>query len=208
MTRIVLAEDHALFIEALRYGLAAEFRLVASAHSVTEAVRVVNEQRPDVCLLDRHFDDGDGLAAIGPITEASPATRIVVVTGDPSPTASSAALEAGAHGFVHKTCGLTAINQVIRAVLSRPGPLPPVKAVASWPRRTDPDPVHTRLTPRERDCLRLVAEGLTTGAIARRLQLRPATVGGHVRSVLDKLGVHSRLEAALVAHRSGLAGCE
>jgi two-component system nitrate/nitrite response regulator NarL len=203
--RIVLADDHPLFIEALRYGLAGEFALVGLAHSLTDAVRTVVEQRPEVCLLDRHFHDGDGLAAIGPIREASPTTRVVVITGDPSAAASFAALEAGAHGFVHKTRGLAAITHVVRTVTRQPGGPPPVEVVVPQPRRPEPDPVQTLLTPRERDCLRLVADGLTTGAIARRLHLRPATVGGHVRSVLSKLGVHSRLEAALVAHRHGLA---
>jgi two-component system nitrate/nitrite response regulator NarL len=200
--RVVLADDHLLFIEALRYGLCVDFRLVATAHTLARTIPIVIEHHPEVCLLDRYFDDGDGLTAIAPIIAGSPGTSVVVLTGDPSDAVGAAALRAGASSFVHKSRGLGAVNEAIRFAARAEAPL--AGAIATQQRRPVPDPVAALLTRRERECLVLVAGGLTSGAIARRLQLRPATVRGHVQSVLNKLGVHSRLEAALIAHRSGL----
>lgn len=201
--RVVVADDHLLFVEALRYGLAPELRLVAAAHSLARTVPLVQANRPEVCLLDRHFDDGDGLSLIGPIIAASPGTRVVVLTGDSHEGARAAAYGAGASGFVHKTRGLRAINEAVRQAGRTDAP--PGGAVGPPCRSPALDTLTAAaLTRRERECLVLVAGGLTSTAIARRLVLSPTTVRGHVQSVLAKLGVHSRLEAAMLAHRAGL----
>jgi two-component system, NarL family, nitrate/nitrite response regulator NarL len=202
--RVVLADDHPLFVEAMRHALAPEFHLVAVALTLARIVPTIATHHPDVCLLDRHFDDGDGLGIIGPIHAASPGTRVVVLTGDPGEGVEAAARRAGASDCVHKTCGLHAVNEAIRSGRHQ---APPTTTAVRQRRDPAPDPVAAaELTRRERECLVLVAGGLTSGAIARRLALSPTTVRGHVQSVLTKLGVHSRLEAALIAHRAGLVG--
>lgn len=200
----MVADDHPLFVEALRHGLAPEFQLVAIVHSLARTIPVVSAHRPEVCLLDRHFQDGDGFTLIGPIRAASPGTRVVVLTGDPAEGVQAAARHAGASGFVHKTRGLRAVNEAIRLATRQDQP-PAETADRTRPNR-EPDALIAALTRRERECLVLVTDGLTSTAIARRLALSPATVGGHVQSMLTKLGVHSRLEAAMLAHRAGLTG--
>lgn len=201
MIRIMVADDHPLFVEALRHGLAPEIRLVATAHTLACTVPQAQTHRPEVCLLDRHFGDGDGLTLIGPIMAASPGTRVVVLTGDPGEDVDSAARGAGASAVVHKTRGLRAINEAVRHAGRADSP--PATMVCRPHQRPIPVPALTR---REHECLALVADGLTSDAIARRLALSTSTVRGHVQSVLNKLGVHSRLEAALVAHRAGMTG--
>ena len=201
----MVADDHPLFVEALRHGLAPDLRLVAIAHCLARTVPLVSAHRPEVCLLDRHFDDGDGLSLIGPIRAASPGTRVVVLTGDLGEGVPAAARGAGASGFVHKTRGLRTINEAIRSAGRKDEPTN--DGVGRLHRSPASDAVAAAgLTRRERECLVLVAGGLTSNAIARRLALSPTTVRGHVQSVLTKLGVHSRLQAALLAHRAGMTG--
>ncbi len=202
MTDVVVGDDHGVFVDALSTVLG-QRRLVvrAVAHRAGEVLAAVTEHAPAVCLLDRTFADGDGVELIPDLLAASPGTRIVVVTADPGDGAARRALELGARGFVHKTRGVTTLVDAIHRVLD--GEV----AVELPPRRRSihggPDEEYRRLashlTGREWDCLRLIVDGRGTGEIASELGISVTTVRTHVQSVLNKLGVHTRLEAAAVA---------
>lgn len=206
MIDLVLGDDHAIFVDALvttlpRHG----FAIVGTADNVTGVVACVREHRPDVCLLDRYFADGDGLDVIGEILNASGRTRVLVLTADGGVSGMREALGKGASGYVNKMCGLSVLAGAIRGVVD--GEVVVELAASRAPRlagSTDARRLASHLTARERQCLSLLVEGAHTTAIAKRLGVAPTTVRTHVQSVLTKLGVHSRLEAASFAMRHGI----
>ncbi len=209
VTDVVVGDDHGVFVEALSTVLG-QRRLVvcAVAHRASQVLAAVTAHRPTVCLLDRFFPDGDGIELIPELHAVSPRTRIIVVTADPDHGAAERALAHGAHGFVHKTRGVTALLEAIHRVAEG------ATVVELPPRRRAPDSgedttwvrhLAAGLTGREWQCLRLIVEGRgTTTEIATDLGVSPTTVRTHVQAVLTKLGVHTRLEAAVVANRHGL----
>lgn len=209
MTSIVLGDDHAVFVESLVSVLAGEgFLVVAVAASLKGTVDAVRAHRPDVCLLDRHFTDGDGMAAISNILAVSPDTRVVVLTADGDTDAMARAVRSGAAGYVHKTWGVRALVEAVERVSGG-------EVVIDAPRGTQRRPPHNEarrlaghLTARERECLRLLVEGLDTRAMTARMGVSTTTVRSHVQSLLTKLGVHSRLEAASFAVRHNLVDPE
>lgn len=199
---LVLGDDHAIFLEALATSLPRHgFTVLATADSVAGTVTSVRQHRPEICLLDRYFADGDGIDALS----AFAGTKILMLTADGDARSMRRALSRGAAGYVHKMCGLGALSTAIRAVArgevavelsAAPAPCPAgsaeVRRLAAY------------LTPREHECLRLIVEGQRTTSMANGLGVSRTTVRTHVQSVLTKLGVHSRLEAACCAMRHGL----
>src|ERR1700759_1975794 len=117
MTEIVLADDHAAFADALaavleNHGLSA----VAVECTLEGVVAAVARCRPDLCVVDRWFDEGDALTALPDLRAASPDTRIVVLSADPDRSVAQRALESGADGFVHKTRGVSALLDALARV--------------------------------------------------------------------------------------------
>ncbi|MDA3645349.1 response regulator transcription factor [Saccharopolyspora indica] len=206
MANLVLGDDHVIFIDALvatlpRHG----HRIVGTADNVGAVVAAVRAQRPDLCLLDRFFADGDGLDVIGELLSAGGHTRVLVLTADGDVQGMRAALGKGAAGYVNKMCGLAVLAGAIRGVLD--GEVVVELAASRAPRlagTTDARRLASHLTARERQCLRMLVDGAHTAAMAKQLGVAPTTVRTHVQSVLTKLGVHSRLEAASFAMRHGL----
>ncbi|PKW17718.1 LuxR C-terminal-related transcriptional regulator [Saccharopolyspora spinosa] len=206
MVDLVLGDDHVIFVDALvatlpRHGC----HVVGTAHDVAGVVEAVREHQPDVCLLDRYFGDDDGLDAIGEILNAGGRTRLLVLTADGDVRGMRDALAKGAAGYVHKMCGLSVLAGAIRGVMD--GEAVVELAASRAPRlagTTDALRLASHLTARERQCLRLLVDGAHTMAMAKQLGVAPTTVRTHVQSVLTKLGVHSRLEAASFAIRHGL----
>lgn len=207
---MALADGHALFVGALATVLEQHghhVRLTATTRSAL--VEGISALRPAVCLMGNHFPDGEGIDVIARISRASPITKIIVLTADTDSQTLRRALAAGASGYVHKSRGV----QVLLDALSRvaAGEVV-VEAAVSAPRPVETAEQHdlarlaAYLTHRELECLDLLVAGLDTTAIARRLGVRQTTVRTHVQSVLNKLGVHSRLEAASLATRFGLVG--
>jgi two-component system nitrate/nitrite response regulator NarL len=204
---LVLCDDHPVFADALGRVLAGHgFRVGAVVHRAAEVVDVVGVLRPRVCVVDRHFADGDGLALIPALRAASPPTRLVLLTADRDPATARQALAAGASGYLCKTAGVSALVSTIRRVAAG-------EVVTDLPARPAPPAEHAEahrlaayLTPRERACLAMIVDGLGTGAIAERLGVSIATVRTYVQAVLTKLGVHTRLEAASFAVRHALLG--
>ena len=207
LTELVLCDDHSVFLDALETVLSTRgFTIGAVVDSAARVVEVVRRRQPDVCLLDRHFADGDGVEMIPQVVAVAAQTRIVVLSGDDDLTVVHRALRLGAVGYVHKSLGVAALVTAIRKVLGG-------EIVVDIPHshgertRRDIDEVYRLagyLTTRERQCLGLLVEGLGTGEIARRLGISTATARTYVQALLTKLGVHSQLEAAAFAIRHSL----
>ena len=203
LTSLVIGDDHKVFLDALSVVLAQQSFTVTVARTVRETVDAVTRLRPDVCLIDRHFAGGDGLAAIEEMTAGSPATKVLVLSADPDTDGILRALSAGASGYLHKTRGVTALTAAISRVL-RGEVVVDVPRAAGTRRPPQQDAARRLaafLTGRERQCLALLVEGLDTTGMAAKLGVSQATVRTHVQSLLTKLGVHSRLEAASFAVR-------
>jgi two-component system nitrate/nitrite response regulator NarL len=201
----MLGDDHLVFLEALAAVLVAEgLHVVAAVNTLAGVLEAVRIHQPDVCVLERHFADGDGVLAIPDVIAASPHTRVLVLTADNDPEVMLRALEFGAAGFIHKTLGVAALTDAISRIVQGEVVVNPRR---DYRRGVDAAEAHrlaVRLTARERECLGLLVDGLPTGAIAFRLGVSRTTVRSHIQSLLIKLGVHSRLEAVSVAVRYSL----
>ena len=206
--RLLIADDHRLVREGLALMLAqdAAFAVVGEAADGEEAVRLARALRPDLVLMDLAMPVLDGIAATAIIRQELPETEVLVLTSLLQDHSVIGAIRAGAIGYLHKD---TPGAEVLRAV----------KAAAAGQVQLSPAATHRlvretagghaadaapSLTPRELDVLRLVAQGLSTRAIAGELQLGENTVKTHTRTLLTKLGVHSRTQAVLEAQRLGL----
>jgi DNA-binding NarL/FixJ family response regulator len=206
---LVLADSQPLFLDGMAAVLPGRGHAVlAAATSVQDLLHAVSRHRPELCLIDTNLPDGDGIAAIGEIAGRSPGTRIVVLTADGNETLMTRALDAGAHGFAHKSRGLPVLLRVLDRVAAGErmtalaGGRPENRFL-----RHDAGSIRelaSFLTPRELDCLNLLAAGLDTSQMARRLGVSITTVRSHVQAVLTKLGARTRLEAASMAIRNGL----
>jgi two-component system, NarL family, nitrate/nitrite response regulator NarL len=205
---VVLADDHVVFLDALTTVLTQMgHRVEGVATSRSAMVDHVRSQQPDVCVTDTSFADGPVVDVLSGLVDECPRTKIILLTADGSPETLRQALNAGASAFVHKTRGVSVLVETLRRVGT--GEMV-IDGSFSGPRTRGEDaPVEFRrlaayLTPRELECLALLAQGLDTTAMAGQLGISPATVRTHVQALLVKLGVHSRLEAASIAMRHGL----
>jgi two-component system nitrate/nitrite response regulator NarL len=205
---IVLADRQSLFIDALRAAMTSRgHHVLAATTTCHHLLAEVRRLEPDLCVIDSTFPDGDGIDAIGEITTASPLTKVVVLTADAREATMRRALDAGAGGFLHKSRGLAAVLRVLEKVVG--GEVCVLMAAPAQRGDTSCSAHQMRqlaafLTPREIECLGLLAAGLDTLQIARRLGVSSATVRSHVQSLMTKLGVHTRLEAVTLAIRHEL----
>ncbi|HEY6424642.1 MAG TPA: response regulator transcription factor [Pseudonocardiaceae bacterium] len=204
-TSIVLGDEHAVFAESLVSVLVREgFRVLAVAGSLTGTIEAVRHHRPDVCLLDRRFSDGDGVAEVGNVIDVSPRTRILILTADGDHDAMRQAVTLGAAGYVHKTWGVRRLVEAVNRVVDGAVVLDAPRANSVRSDVSDAHRLAAHLTARERECLSLLVNGLDTRAMTLRLGVSTTTIRSHVQALLTKLGVHSRLEAATFAVRYGL----
>ncbi|RCW44416.1 LuxR family two component transcriptional regulator [Halopolyspora algeriensis] len=207
MVDLVLGDDHAVFVDALSAVLPRNgFTVLATAGSAQGTVADVRRHRPDLCLLDRYFADGDGLDVIGDVLAAGGgSTKVVMLTADRDARGMQRALTAGAAGYVNKMCGVQALVTVLRRVANGDVVTDPAAVPQRRPSRARPaPPLMAPLTGRERECLGLLVAGASTGTMAEELGVSATTVRTHVQALLTKLGVHSRLEAATFAVRHHL----
>ncbi len=213
--RIVIADDHPMVREGLRSMLNAPgIELVGEASGGAEALTLICAETPDVALLDIRMPGMDGLAVLEALNAEKLSTRVVMITTYRSTTYLLRALAAGAAGFVLKDIPRDQLLDTIRAVADGAahvdkGFLQSILAeIGSGeqngqdapPDLQQPEP----LTPREMEVLRLVVEGFTNQAIAQALTLSPTTVKGYVQTILQKLAVSDRTQAAVKAIRLGL----
>ncbi len=214
VTTLVIADDHKILTDALAMVVErdADLRLVARpVHTAEEAVDICREERPDVVLMDIVFKGGiDGIEATRRIKELSPATKVVIMTAHDDERLLVDAVEAGASGFLGKDEAADEVLAAAKAaaegeVLIDPATLTRLLHQVAREReaRRDALLLLESLTDREREILKLLAEGMRNDGIAQKLYISPQTVQTHVRNLLAKLGVHSKLEAVAFAVKNG-----
>ncbi|GAA1465974.1 response regulator transcription factor [Nocardiopsis exhalans] len=214
MIRVLLADDEAMIRAGVRAIVQSdpEIEVVAEAADGREAVELVLSHRPDVALLDIRMPRMDGLAATAELRKAAPDTKVIILTTFGEDSYVSQALGDGASGFLLKAgdpreliSGVHAVAdggaylspQVARQVIAQFGGGRAAKQAAAAERVAD-------LTERERDVLVLVGAGLSNADIAERLFLVEGTVKSYVSTILSRLGMKNRVQAAILAYEAGL----
>jgi two-component system response regulator DevR len=206
-TRVLVVDDHAMFAAGVSRVLDAEddIEVVGEVGDLASARRRLASEQVDVVLLDQRLPDGSGVDAIADLRALAPGARVVVLTGAADEATMVRAMENGCAGFLEKDRTIEDLVLAVRSAAAGEALVSPalLARLISRMHRGTPT-VGADLTPREREVLELVAEGLGNAAIGQRLHLSVNTVRNHVASVLAKLGVHSKLEALSVAVREGL----
>jgi DNA-binding NarL/FixJ family response regulator len=201
--RVMLVDDHAVVRRGLRgfLELLDDIEIVGEAEDGVQAVALAERERPDVILMDLLMPKMDGLQAIAAIKRAQPETEIVAVTSFIEEEKVTAALEAGASGYLLKDAEADAVAAAIRAAHAGEVHLDPAvtRLLAQRMRaRRDEKPVEP-LTQREREVLAQLAKGASNKEIAYDLSITERTARTHVSNILGKLGLGSRTQAALYA---------
>lgn len=209
MLTLMVCDDHKLLVDALSMALTDEGRtVVATAFDPEEAVEAARLHQPDACLLDVHFPQGNGLSAIRRIHQVSPNTKVVILSGSITPALVADAIVQGAQGVVGKEKPIGAIIEALeKAHLGHLAVDPLVLRDVLIPRARNDDPLWVLkfLTDREWQVLRAIMDGRSTEQIAERLGVQRSTARTHVKNLLSKLGVHSRLQAAALMNAHATA---
>ena len=203
LATIVVADDHPAMLEAVaeileRHG----FEVIGRAADGEQAVRLIEETKPDLALLDYRMPRLNGIEVAARAATGSPDTAIVFYTAYGDRTLLSEALAVGARGFVLKEGPLTELVNAVERVVAGEAYVDPVLAGFLVT-----DALNERLmtlTPREREVLRLLADGLANDEIGRRLQISAETVRTHVRKAMTKLEADTRTQAVATALRQSI----
>jgi two-component system, NarL family, nitrate/nitrite response regulator NarL len=210
MIRVMVVDDHTLFRRGLTALLAADgrFEVVAEAGDASEAQRIAAAARPDVILLDNHLPGVNGVDALPGLREAAPAARVLMLTVSEDERDLAAALRGGARGYLLKTADSPVLAAAIERTMRGESTVSPemtakladafslaLPAAAPAPAR---EPIDD-LSPREQQILERIARGASNKEIARTLFIAETTVKIHVQHILKKLGLSSRVQAAVYA---------
>jgi DNA-binding NarL/FixJ family response regulator len=203
--RILIADDHAVVRQGLRMflGLDDELQVVGEASDGAEALRLAHQLKPDVVLMDLLMPKMDGITATTAIRGELPEVEVIALTSVLEDTSVVGAVRAGAIGYLLKDTQADELCRAIKAAAAGQVQLSPQAAARLMREVRAPESPET-LTERETAVLRLVARGKANKEIARELHIGEQTVKTHVGSILAKLGVNSRTQAALYAVRVGL----
>jgi DNA-binding NarL/FixJ family response regulator len=207
--KVLIVDDHALFSEALEPLLEQNgMEVLGIAGSGAEALEAIRRVRPEVVLVDLGLPDMTGLALGREILEEEPDAKVLAVTGMDHARIAREVLQAGFHGFLTKDTPLPQFIRSVKAVMEgRVINLPrreTARTAEGDERQRDAALLAGQLTPRELEVLEILVRGGSNPQIARELGLSPNTVRTHVQSILTKLQVRSRLEAAAFAVRFGI----
>jgi DNA-binding NarL/FixJ family response regulator len=212
--RVLIVDDHALFRRGLQMVLEGEtdIDVVGEAGDGQEAIERAENTTPDVVLMDVRMPKRSGIEATRTIKDTLPSTKILMLTISDEEADLYEAIKAGASGYLLKEISIEEVADAVRAVHAGQSLISPSMAskllneFAAMVKRRDeraqvPGP---RLTTRELEVLKLVAKGLNNRDIGQELFISENTVKNHVRNILEKLHLHSRVEAAVYAHRQHL----
>jgi DNA-binding NarL/FixJ family response regulator len=219
--RVVIADDQALMRAAFRTILEAAGIVIAGEAATGEgAVALVQQEHPDVVIMDVRMPGSDGLSATAQISREHPSARVLVLTTFDLDDYLFGALQAGAAGFLLKNASPEDLIAAVGRLADGDAVLDPAviaRVIARFAATSaDPAPSHTRqdparaaglasLTSRERDVLALLARGMSNAEIAASLTVGDATAKTHVSRLLTKLGVRDRLQAVILAYENGFA---
>ena len=200
MISVVVVDDHEVVVQGLRLLLTEQddIEVVGSAHDGAEGARLVQELRPDVVLMDLSMPGTDGIEATRIISETCPSTSVVILTTYGDRDRVLASLDAGAVGYLMKDVSPQVLHDGVRAAAAGGSPIDARAARALVDSRQD-SAGGNRLTGKQEEVLRLVAEGLPNRLIARRLGISEKTVKAHLTQIYATLGVTDRVQAALWA---------
>lgn len=208
-SRILIADDHALFREALTplLNAQADFEVVAQAANAEETLRLTQEVKPKVVLLDIKFPDRSGISVLPSMRELSPSTRVLMLTMHDEPTFLRAALAAGAAGYVVKSSPFSVLLEAIRTVREGQSFIDPsLRAFEIEPASTLERPPITRLSERERQVLIGLAQGLRYQTIADQMGISVKTVETYRGRLTTKLGFQDKADMIRFAIESGIMG--
>lgn len=205
--RLAAVDDHPLFVTGLTRALrsATDIDLVAKGECGADAIAIARDHKPDVMLIDISMP-GDGISAARQITQDCPRTKVIILTASNHDEQLRNALDAGAKGFLLKGAGVAEITEAVRVVHSGGCSLAPEVASRLLVRQQEQErtkkefqATFRQLTPREREILLLMTEGLGTKEIAERMGLSPSTVRTYTSYIFDKLQVQNRVQAVSLA---------
>jgi DNA-binding NarL/FixJ family response regulator len=210
--RVVIVDDHRLFAEALALLLAGneQVDVIGLAQSGEEAIEKWAHQQPDVVLMDVDLPRMDGIEATRRLKGINPHAQVIIITAYEEHEVIARAMNAGASGFIPKTYAADELLAVIKRAAAGELVLSPTHLLGAMEilqrvreARSDAAELLWRLTGRETEVLQAVTEGRSTEEIAELLVISATTVRTHIKSVLGKLGVHSRLDAVTMGLREG-----
>jgi two-component system nitrate/nitrite response regulator NarL len=213
MQRILLVEDHASFRQTLAFifDQEPEFEVVAQVGSLADARREAMDLEADLGVIDLSLPDGEGVELIRELRGVNREFIALILTASLDKSEHARAVEAGAAGVLHKSADVDEILDAARRLaagetLLSPQELVEFLRIAGQSREQEREARMSldQITPREREVLQTLAEGLSNKEIAARLHMSVDTERTHMMNILNKLGVHSRLQALLFAARHGL----
>jgi two-component system response regulator DesR len=198
MIRVLIAEDQSMVLGALAalLELEADIEVVARARDGAEALRLATETRPDVVLTDIEMPGTTGLELAERLRQGKHPARVIILTTFARAGYLRRALDAGAAGYLLKDAPASQLAEAVRRVRSGLRVIDPELAAQAW---GEPDP----LTDRERQVLRLAADGLSTARLASELHLSEGTVRNYLSEAIGKLNAANRTEAARIARQKG-----
>jgi len=210
LIRVAIVDDHKVLVDALMLIIQTnqDMTVVATGGNCRECIELVQRTRPQVLLLDVMLPDGNGIDLVASLKDISPETNVLILTSLNDETTLMRAMQTGASGFASKGRNLAEVLQSIRKTAAGEIAIPTGLLLGLLNRTPRDENAKTRsqdtITQREREILTLLARGKSVDEIAALLTISPLTVRTHIRNLLQKMGVKSRLQAVTCALKSGL----
>ncbi|HEX2025991.1 MAG TPA: response regulator transcription factor [Actinomycetota bacterium] len=206
--RVLIVDDHPVTRDGLKtaFGVSEEIDVVGEAGSGEEAVRAVEDHKPDIVFMDVRMPGMNGIEATRLIRERHPETRVILFTIDESRASLSEAIQAGVSGYLLKDVSAEELVQAARLAIEGKAVIHPslTRAFIEEVQLVDRPPGEAPLSPREVEILQKIAYGATTKEVADQLGISFHTVKTHLERIFEKLGANDRAQAVAIAIRQGL----